>query len=150
MYERGKGKVNRKEAEAVVAVRMSGGNSDDDVLGLIATNDVWIANWAPDTLVWRAASLSENGIWSSYRCKNGGSNRSGSSSMTYIGSSTSYDSSGCASDYNTRLYASDDGGWNASYNALAYIFPPWYPVISGMETTVLFHEVKPSYGAPLP
>ena len=37
----------------------------DDVLGLIARGDMIVAQWAPSTLNWRAATIAQTGQWSS-------------------------------------------------------------------------------------
>jgi hypothetical protein len=127
---------------------------DDDVLGLIAQNNIWIAKYAPNILKWRAATIALTGIWSDYDCTNDAGWRGNNSSMTFIGTSAIYDGSGCMEDYNgpngfnidnvTRI--ADDGSapGYSNYDALKFLFPPWFPTIDGVETTVLFQEVPPN------
>ena len=38
----------------------------DDVLGLVASHSVIVAQWVPTTLSWRAATLAQSGTWRSY------------------------------------------------------------------------------------
>jgi Tfp pilus assembly protein PilX len=137
------------------------GGADDDVLGLIAQNNFWLGNYAPNQLWFRAATIALTGLWGDYRCSYGGS-RGSTSSMTFVGTSAYYSNSGCMYNsggddgYNTaRVYRiTDDGTASscpttapacASYDALKFLFPPWFPVINGMETTVLFREVPSSF-----
>ena len=120
-----------------------GAGPNDDVLGLIANSDVWMATWSPDgtssaPFQWRAASIALTGTWSS--AASCSTNRANGSTLLFIGSSTAQ-TAGCASDFDNRSYVSDDGSYSTTYNALQSLFPPWYPVISGMETTMLFEEV---------
>lgn len=122
------------------------GGTNDDVLGLVANANVWMAKWAPNTLTWRAAAIAQTGTWSSYSC---GSTRPSGSSLLYIGA-TAAKVTGCAADFDNRVYASDDGSYNANYTALKFLIPPWYPpLFDGAETTVLFHEVASSYVPPV-
>jgi hypothetical protein len=85
--------------------------------------------------------------------------------MTFVGTSAYTNPTGCmqygsgwgSSGYNidgvSRI--SDDGSAGqavaayAQYDALKFLFPPWFPVINGMETTVLFREVPATYTPPV-
>ncbi len=141
------------------------GDTDDDVLGLIAKGDIWLPKYAPMNLWFRAATMSITGVWSDYNCTNKGAYRGDSSSLTFVGTSAYTNPSGCmqysvvrwsSSGYNIDnvIRIADDGSAaeaNASYgkyDALKFLFPPWFPVINGMETTVLFREVPSSYIPP--
>lgn len=137
-----------------------GGGANDDVLGLIAKNNVWVAQYTPNTLFWRAAVIAQEGMWSVYDCTNHpstGPYRGSTSRMTFVGSMADAIGEGCAcygcSDgvpnggFAYRDYASDDGSYSEEYDALKFLFPPWYPVLD-TQATVLFREVPPSY-APL-
>jgi hypothetical protein len=136
-----------------------GGGPNDDVLGLIAQRDFWLAKWAPDKLWFRASTMALTGVWGDNRCTNGGGDRV-SSSMTFVGTSAYYSNDGCIHSGNggydiTRTFRiTDDGSAPScpdtaplcqSYNALKFLFPPWFPVINGMETTVLFREMPSNY-----
>jgi Tfp pilus assembly protein PilX len=137
------------------------GGANDDVLGLIAQRNIWIAQFAPNTLFWRAAVIAETGMESVYDCTYPPSGTAGhsppfrgsSSSMTIVGSIADATGDGCAArgsdsnlsgGYNTRVYASDDGNYLSSFNALKFLFPPWYPVID-TQTTIYYREVPSSY-----
>ena len=113
------------------------GGANDDVLGLFANNDVWMAKWAPDTLFWRAATIAQNGTWSSAACS---TYRGTGSSLIFVGS-TEAKTAGCATDFDNRVYASDDGSYSSTYTALVSLFPPWSPVLNDAENTLIFHEV---------
>jgi len=118
---------------------------NDDVLGLVANVNVWMAKWAPNTLTWRAATIAQTGTWSSYSCGSARPN----ATLTFIGA-TAAKVTGCAADFDARTYASDDGSWNVNYTALKFLIPPWYPpLFDGAETTVLFHEVPSIYVPPV-
>src|SRR6202007_2898348 len=45
----------------VVSGNISYAQSGDDVLGLVAENNVYVAQWAPTNLSWRAATIAETG-----------------------------------------------------------------------------------------
>ncbi len=133
------------------------GGTNDDVLGLIAYQNVWVAAFAPNQLTWRAAVIAETGMESVWDCTHGGTYRGSSSNMTFIGSIASKDGSGCAArgtgatggGYASRVYASDDGTYtpHPEYNALKFLFPPWYPIID-TQVTSLFREVPATYAPP--
>jgi Tfp pilus assembly protein PilX len=132
------------------------GGANDDVLGLIAKNNVWVARFAPDTLFWRAAVIAQTGMESVYDCSYVPTTRvrSLSSQMTIVGSIADATGDGCAQAFNyrgdyvggyaSRIYASDDGSYSSQYTALKFLFPPWYPVID-TQTTALFREVPAIY-----
>jgi|NGEPerStandDraft_6_1074524.scaffolds.fasta_scaffold12768_3 hypothetical protein len=140
------------------------GGANDDVLGLLADNNITFAQYAPSALWWRAATVAVNGAWGDYACQNG-PDRTSSSSMTFVGTATYGSNTGCMhSDsggygYNSsgslkNVYRITDDGTApacpstaplcASYNALAYLNPPWFPPLNGIET-VLFREVPAGY-----
>jgi hypothetical protein len=102
----------------------------DDVLGLIAGNEVIIAKYTPSVLTWRAASLAQNGQWRTYLSSPDGNH----SSMTYIGSQTTSDG-GYASMFSTRTYQYDD--------TLRSQRPPLYPILEGSWETYYWREVLP-------
>jgi hypothetical protein len=136
---------------------------NDDVLGVVANGNVWIADYTPINLWWRSATIALNGTWGDYDCTNSkGSYRGSSSSMTFVGTAAYKSSSGCmqsGTSYGFNIdnvnRVADDGSMAtinacpstapdcASYNALQFLFPPWFPVLNG-EKIGLFQEVKPS------
>jgi hypothetical protein len=136
------------------------GNANDDVLGLVANNNVWIADYAPNNLWWRSASIALTGTWGDYDCTNG---KSGpyNNSMTFVGTMAYATANGCMDSGSVGYHianvnrVADDGSMAtisqcpttapdcASYNALEFLFPPWFPVLDG-ENIGLFQEVPPS------
>lgn len=102
----------------------------DDVLGLIAEDEVIIAKYTPSVLTWRAASLAQNGQWRTYLSVPDGNH----SSMTYIGSQTTSDG-GYASMFNARSYQYDD--------TLRSLRPPLYPILEGSWEAYYWREVLP-------
>jgi hypothetical protein len=150
------------------------GGPDDDVLGLIAENNFWLGSYAPSVLWFRAATIALTGLWGDYRCSYGGGSRGGSSSsLTFVGTSAYYSNGGCILSTSNGGYGyidtdsslknvyriTDDGTASecpttapgcTAYDALKFLFPPWFPVINGMETTVLFREVPPDFMPDLP
>jgi len=142
---------------------------DDDVLGLISSGNLWLGKYAPNQLWWRAATMALNGDWSDY-CARHSCDRTSSSQMTFVGtlaySGESIMQSGSYGYDTDRVYRIADNGSMTScpstapacsgqrpegFDALKFLVPPNFPVINGMETTVLFHEVSPAYvPAPVP
>jgi hypothetical protein len=139
------------------------GGPDDDVLGLIAQGNVWMARYAPNKIWWRAATMAIDGSWGDYACKNG-PDRGSSSYMTFVGTATYGSNEGCihgsggygyidSSGLKNVYRITDDGTAPAcpstapgcqNFNALKFLVPPWFPPLNGMET-VLFREVPPTY-----
>jgi hypothetical protein len=110
----------------------------DDVLGLVASRSVIVAQWVPSVLNWRAATIAQSGTWRSY----GFDPQSGSepdyvgnfqrTSMTFTGSTAVY-AGASMSLFNTRVYQYD--------STLVYLPPPWFPTIQDAYTVVLSREV---------
>jgi hypothetical protein len=111
----------------------------DDVLGLVASHSVIVAQWVPSTLNWRAATIAQSGTWRSY----GWDPQTGSyepdyvgnfklTSATFTGSTATY-GGGSMGLFNTRVYQYD--------STLVYLPPPWFPTIQDAYTIVLSREV---------
>jgi hypothetical protein len=121
-------------------------NCGDDVLGMIALNSVYVADWAPNQLTWRGASLAESYQWRAWDCGSF-SPRTGAnpdSVMTYYGSTITNGTvgnpdrsgstgGGCMSSYDQRFYNYDP--------SLLYLPPPWFPTIDTPYTILLFREI---------
>lgn len=118
----------------------------DDSLGLIALNSVYVADWAPSQLTWRAASLAETYQWRAWDCGSipGRTGANPRSTMTYYGSTITNGTSGnpdrggstgvgCMTSYDDRFYKYDA--------TLLYLPPPWFPTIDLPYTILLFREV---------
>jgi Tfp pilus assembly protein PilX len=130
---------------------------DDDVLGLISSSNIWLGKYAPNQLWWRAATMALNGEWSDY-CARHSCSRGSDSHMTFVGTMaySSTDSIMQSGNYGfdtDRVYRLADNGTMTTcpstatgctaFDALQFLVPPNYPVINGLQTTVLFHEVPP-------
>lgn len=100
-----------------------------DVLGLIASNDMIIAEYAPATMSWRAGTLAQNGLWRSW---SGSYSHVGT--MTFTGS-TATNQGGYMSMFTNRVYNYDD--------TLLYLPPPWFPTVDDAYTVSLFREITP-------
>ncbi len=100
----------------------------DDVLGLIAKNDVIVAQWAPSVFNWRAAVLAQTGRRHSY-------SSDGSHAKAVFKGSTATNLSPYMDMFVEREYIYDE--------QLLYLQPPWFPTIEGAYTVVLFREVTP-------
>ncbi len=99
----------------------------DDVLGLIAANEMIVAQWAPTTLSWRGATIAQTGQWRSAI-----GNQTHNGTMTFTGS-TATNGGGYMSMYATRVYKYD--------NSLLYLQPPWFPTIDYAYTVLLYREL---------
>jgi hypothetical protein len=117
----------------------------DDVLGMVAQNSVYVANWAPNQLTWRGASLARQYQWRAWECGNLSGRTGAGSTMTYYGSTITNGTvanpdpngadtgGGCMSSYDTRFY---------NYDAtLTYLPPPWFPTIDTPYRFLLFREL---------
>jgi hypothetical protein len=115
----------------------------DDVLGLVASHSVIVAQWVPMTLSWRAATLSQSGTWRSYGFDAQASPTTEPdyvgnfqrTSMTFTGSTATYGGGGM-SLFNSRVYQYDQ--------TLVYLPPPWFPIFGDPYTIVLSREVAAS------
>jgi hypothetical protein len=98
----------------------------DDVLGLVAKNDVIGAAYVPSNLTWRAGVIAQSGTWY-------GAGPNGTKNlMTWHGSATTQNG-GYWTMFDTRDYSYDPD--------LLYLPPPWFPVIEDAYTVVLFREL---------
>ena len=113
----------------VVADNIAPVTAGDDVIGLVAYSDLWVAAYAPNQLTWNAAVLVQTNTWHS-----AGSGHGAGSLMTFSGSSATA-TGGSFGQYASRIY---------SYDAnLQFLPPPWFPSIDDTYTTAFFREVAP-------
>jgi hypothetical protein len=112
--------------DVVIANNISYVASGDDVLGLIAMNEMIVAKWAPTDLSWRAACIAQTGMWRSW--DNSGSHNS----MTFTGGSAT-NQGGYMGMFDSRVYNYD--------TTLLTLAPPWFPVIEEAYTILLFREL---------
>lgn len=110
----------------VIGNNISYVTSGDDVLGLVAANDMIVAYWAPYNLTWRAATIAQSGSWRSWN------NDGTKGTMTFQGSTTT-NKGGYMGTYSTRIYQYDD--------TLLYLQPPWFPTVADAYTVVLTREL---------
>ncbi len=104
-----------------------------DVLGLMAQNNVWVADWTGNSLNWSAATLAENGYWSEPR--SGVSNNSHSGTMTFSGS-TATALGGAMSMFANRSYNYDPH--------LTFLQPPWFPTLQSAYTILVYRDLPNS------
>jgi len=111
----------------------------DDVLGLVASHSLIVPQWAPSTMSWRAATISQSGTFRSYGVDGQagltepdyvGNGRL--SSMTFTGSTATY-GGGSMGLFQTRTYQYD--------TSLLYLPPPWFPTLQDAYTIVLSREL---------
>jgi hypothetical protein len=98
----------------------------DDVLGLVAANDIIVAAWTPTVLNWRASTISQTGNWRSWNTQ------ATHSTMTFTGSTTT-NRGGHMSQFASRIYQYDA--------SLQYLQPPWFPTIEDAYTILLSREL---------
>ena len=110
----------------VISGNISWVQTGDDVLGLIAKNEMIVAQWAPSTLSWRAATVAQTGMWRS------NSSDGSHTSMTFTGS-TATAKGGYMTMFQTRVYQYE--------SSLTYLQPPWFPTIDYAYTVLLFREL---------
>jgi hypothetical protein len=96
-----------------------------DVLGLVAYNDLWIADYGPSTLTWVASLLVQTNTWHTT------SGSPGKDTMNFTGSAAT--KKGGSFNFDTRNYNYDQ--------TLQYLSPPWFPVLDDFLTISLFREV---------
>jgi hypothetical protein len=129
-------------SDIYVGGNLSYAQDGDDVLGLVASHSVIVAQWVPTTLSWRAATIAQSGTWRSY----GFDPQTGQnepdyignfklSAMTFTGSTATY-GGGSMSLFNSRVYQYDQ--------TLVYLPPPWFPTIQDAYTIVLSREISAS------
>jgi len=113
----------------VVAANTGPVTPGDDVLGLVAYSDLWVAAYAPAQLTWTAAVLVQTNTWHA-----AGSSHGSGSLMTFTGSSATA-TGGSFTQYASRIYGYDLN--------LQYLSPPWFPAIDDTYTVTFFREVAP-------
>ena len=68
-------------SDIYIGGNLSYAQDGDDVLGLVASHSVIVAQWVPTTLSWRAATIAQSGTWRSY----GFDPQTGQSEADYVG-----------------------------------------------------------------
>ncbi len=98
------------------------------VLGLVATSNMIISQFAPQNLNWRAATLAQSGQWIT------DTSSTTHTSMTFTGSIATANG-GYASMFGTRTYNYDP--------VLQTLRPPLYPTLENSWAIQYWHEVSP-------
>jgi len=101
----------------------------DDVVGLVAYSDLWVAAYAPAQLTWNAAVLVHTNTWHA-----AGPSKGAGSKMTFKGSSATA-TGGSFTQYASRVYSYDE--------TLQFLSPPWFPTVDDTYTVTFFREIKP-------
>jgi hypothetical protein len=117
--------------DVIVANNITYVNPGQDVLGLIAKNNVYIAKYTPDPLTWAAGVIAQTGTWQA---------RSWSSPlknlMTFRGMAATDDGGSFAG-----MFANRDYGYDPNF---LWLPPPWFPVVEDAYTVLLFRELPSS------
>lgn len=121
------GRVSVASADdIVVAGNIKPVTPGTDVLGLIATNDVIVAQWCPYDLTWQAAVIAQNGA------RRSASSDGSHGTATFTGS-TATNQKAYMDMFDTRIYNYDP--------TLQSLQPPWFPTVEDAYTIVLFREL---------
>ena len=124
-----KGRVTvASNADVVIAGDISYVTPGADVLGLVAKNEMIVAQWSPNNLTWYAATIAQGGQWRSW------STDGSHDTMTFYGS-TATNQGGYMGMFDTRNYNYDQN--------LLFVQPPFFPVLEDSYTILFFREVTP-------
>jgi hypothetical protein len=124
-----KGKVTvASNADVIIGDPVSYVTPGVDVLGLVAKNEMIVAQWAPTDLTWTAATVVQSGQWRSW------SNDGSHGTMTFTGST--------ATNQGSQMGMFTTSNYNYDTNLL-YLQPPYFPVIENSYTVLFFREVTP-------
>ncbi|HEY7538034.1 MAG TPA: hypothetical protein VH721_08585 [Gaiellaceae bacterium] len=106
------------------------GTPGQDVLGLIAKEELVIGEYAPDDLTWSAAVIVQEDTWRT------ASQNGSHDTMNFTGMAATKDGGHMGMYDEDRIYNYDTN--------LHQMPPPWFPVVQDSYTTVLFRELAPS------
>ncbi len=114
--------------DIVVADNITRVTVGQDVLGLVAKNNVYIAKYTPDPLTWDAGVIAQTGTW---RARDWTGTLK--SLMTFRGMSATADGGSFAGMFVTRDYGYDE--------SFLWLPPPWFPVVEDAYTVLFFREL---------
>jgi hypothetical protein len=117
--------------DIVVGNDISFVTSGEDVLGLVAKNNVYIAKYTPDPLTWSAGVIAQTGTWQARDWT--GTKKS---LMTFRGMAATDDGGSFAGMFTNRDYGYDD--------SFQWLPPPWFPVVEDAYTVLFFRELPSS------
>ena len=124
-----KGRVTiASNADVVIGGNISYVTPGVDVLGLVAKNEMIVAQWTPYDLTWNAATIAQTGQWRSW------STDGSHGTMTFNGST--------ATNLGGYMGMFDYRNYNYDVNLL-YLQPPYFPVIADNYTVLLSRELTP-------
>ena len=124
-----KGRVTvASNEDIVIGDDISYDTPGSDVLGLVAKNEMIVAQWTPPNLSWRAATIAQTGQWRSW-------STDGSHLEMIFTGSTATNLGGYMTMFQRRYYNYDE--------TLLYLAPPWFPIVEDAYTVLLFREVVP-------
>ena len=124
-----KGRVTvASNADVIIAGDITYVTPGVDVLGLVAKNEMIVAQWVPGTLTWYAATIAQAGQWRSW------STDGSHDTMNFYGS-TATNLGGYMGMFDTRNYVYDQN--------LLFVQPPFFPVLEDAYTVLFFREVTP-------
>jgi hypothetical protein len=105
--------------------------SGQDVLGLVAKNDVFIARYVPDPFTWSAGVIAQNGTWQARSWSGTLKNL-----MTFRGMAATADGGSFSGMFTNRDYGYDE--------SFLWLPPPWFPVVEDAYTVLFFRELPSS------
>jgi hypothetical protein len=114
--------------DIVVANNISYGTPGQDVLGLVAKNNVYIAKYTPDPLTWSAGVIAQTGTWRARDWSGTLKNL-----MTFRGMAATDDGGSFAG-----MFVNRDYGYDPNF---LWLPPPWFPVVEDAYTVLLFREL---------
>jgi hypothetical protein len=117
--------------DIVVADNIHFVTAGEDVLGLVAKNNVYIAKYTPDPLTWSAGVIAQTGTWQARDWS--GTKKS---LMTFRGMAATDDGGSFAGMFTNRDYGYDEN--------FVWLPPPWFPVVEDAYTVLFFRELPSS------
>ncbi len=114
--------------DIVVANNISRVAVGQDVLGLVAKNNLYVAKYTPDPLTWDAGVIAQTGTWRARDWT--GINKS---LMTFRGMAATDDGGSFAGMFDIRDYGYDE--------SFLWLPPPWFPVVEDAYTVLFFREL---------
>lgn len=114
--------------DIIVSNDISFVTSGQDVLGLVAKNNLYVAKYVPDPFTWSAGVIAQSGTWQARPWS--GTKKS---LMTFRGMAATDDGGSFAGMFTNRDYGYDD--------AFLYLPPPWFPVVEDAYTVLFFREL---------
>ena len=114
--------------DIVVANNINRVTVGEDVLGLVAKNNVYIAKYTPDPLTWDAGVIAQTGTWQARDWTS-----TNKSLMTFRGMAATDDGGSFAGMFDVRDYGYDE--------SFLWLPPPWFPVVEDAYTVLFFREL---------